>query len=312
MSSVSRSAVRRPSAFTLVELLVVIGIIALLISILLPTLGRARASAQAVQCKTLLRQWAQATLMYTNDNKDVMPDVYKYLSYDGGLTRYLGKTMTEKLTRCPSDNDSRLGPAGAYTAAAPLVDRNGVSFTPDYSVRDSKNEKVTGLRLSIGVNPNPFSSGLYVSSGVAVGRWVKPRTFKSAGDLDVTKIMMFGDYQNHPDDPANAAPEMAAVRPMFPAVTDNTKMGTVAFRHSLAANVVYLDGHVGTLKAGVPLTKNGLDMQGGNWSPTPWPTGLTSKAGALYRHTQLYYPFGPGFEGKNPKIFGDFPTVRID
>ena len=312
MSRLARSVARRPHAFTLVELLVVIGILALLISILLPTLGRARARAQAVQCKTILRQWATAALMYTNDNRDVMPDVYKYLSYDGGLVRYLGKNVGEKLTRCPADSGSRLGPAGLFTSSTALVDRNGRTFTPDYTVRDLHNGKVTDLQLSLGVNPNPFSNGLIVNSGVASGRWVKPRTFKSAGDLDSTKIMMFADYQNHPDDPTSAAPEMPAVRPAFPNVADNTKMGTVAFRHDMTANVVYLDGHVGTLRAKIPLTRNGLDMNGGSWTPTPWPDGLTSKAAVLYKHSQLYYPFGPGFEGSRPKIFGDYPTVQID
>jgi prepilin-type N-terminal cleavage/methylation domain-containing protein/prepilin-type processing-associated H-X9-DG protein len=78
MTTPSTSARRTGSrlqqqGFTLVELLVVIGIIALLISILLPALSKARESANSLKCKAQIRQFIQLMQLHANDHKGYMP-----------------------------------------------------------------------------------------------------------------------------------------------------------------------------------------------------------------------------------------------
>ncbi len=76
---------RQRNAFTLVELLVVIGIIAVLISLLLPALGKARGSAETIQCASNMRQIGQAIQMFASANNGQAPGTAGSVSKGGGF-----------------------------------------------------------------------------------------------------------------------------------------------------------------------------------------------------------------------------------
>lgn len=91
---------RRTWGFTLIELLVVISIIALLVSILLPSLNQARETAKRVMCLSNLRQMGLGILLYAEDNKDFLPEKCADIAWQGNYLAYFvyeGETKAIRL-----------------------------------------------------------------------------------------------------------------------------------------------------------------------------------------------------------------------
>ena len=91
----------KKTIFTLIELLIVIAIIAILASLLLPALNKARSRAQNASCQARLKQVAAAAIGYTGDNGDFFPpvsngiygesnDPYRKYIFVGNILAYLG------------------------------------------------------------------------------------------------------------------------------------------------------------------------------------------------------------------------------
>jgi prepilin-type processing-associated H-X9-DG protein/prepilin-type N-terminal cleavage/methylation domain-containing protein len=100
-------------AFTLVELLVVIGIIALLIAILMPALAAAKNQANRLKCVSNLRTLTQVSLLYANDNRGWLPHSYYYSNgptngaNDGGSLSWvdlIARSLQQTLPPAPVRN----------------------------------------------------------------------------------------------------------------------------------------------------------------------------------------------------------------
>lgn len=95
------------SAFTLVELLVVVSLVSLLLGILLPAVGTARAHARRVACRSRLHGVGMALRMYVDDNRNIMPIAAQLPSAEPNLPTItdvlLPYLKNRQAMRCPAD-----------------------------------------------------------------------------------------------------------------------------------------------------------------------------------------------------------------
>ncbi len=161
--------------FTLVELLVVIGIIALLIAMLMPALTRARQAANSAACQNQLRQMGLATANYAGDNQGYLfPSYYAANANIGATARsvhailesYLGNNAQRTVWTCPSAI-----PGTTTQFPQTYACNQGVHIRYTYTADDQPARlirKITQIRRPteiVTIADSSQSSGVYTSGG---------------------------------------------------------------------------------------------------------------------------------------------------
>lgn len=227
---------KRP--FTLIELLTVIAVIGILAAMLLPALSKARAKARDVSCKSMMKQYGYATVMYADDSNEYFPDIRTYLKPEYGFTTYFSggsSTLPQAITRCPGDGGTEgLGRLGICT-------QGGVS-----------------VKVSIGGTSNLTDS--QTASSIGPVRMDQVRT--SVLNKYPSRRCQWTDYQNQNADKSISGAGLS-IGKKYGSDTDSLK--EYVYRHpGNSANGAYADGHVGSigLAGGIEVSNGGHDILG--------------------------------------------------
>jgi prepilin-type N-terminal cleavage/methylation domain-containing protein/prepilin-type processing-associated H-X9-DG protein len=226
------------SGFTLVELLVVIGIVALLAALLLPAQSKVKADARSTLCKSNLRQIGQSMQLYISDHSIYPGDASgpPFKPWPAQLADYNPLNWTNQAWHCPA----YIAEGGMVEWQPPLPQGGRFKFSSSYAYN--------GVGMS-GYNViTSGAQGQYLSKGPPLGlgrlnlkvpenRVIAPSEMYAIGDTRPVRTSLDSKFVGRM--------EMQPWRPLEIVINSGTE---AAPPHREAYNLLFADGHVASVK----------------------------------------------------------------